>query len=123
MTPGNRRVAKPQRSQNRSRGVGFCIDHHALLWTGSAASVLDLHSFLPSAYLGSAAIDIDADGNMIGSADLADGSGHAIMWVSAVPEPAAPALLCLAAAPLLSRRRSGSVHAHPRSPTSILRGA
>jgi hypothetical protein len=49
---------------------------HALLWNGTAQSVVDLHTFLPPGFASSQAFGIDASGNVIGSAD-----GHAILWV------------------------------------------
>jgi len=41
---------------------------HALLWAGSAASVVDLHAFLPPGFTSSQALGIDADGNIVGVA-------------------------------------------------------
>jgi hypothetical protein len=49
---------------------------HALLWSGTADSVVDLHTFLPAGFRNSLAHGIDASGNIIGQAD-----GHAILWV------------------------------------------
>jgi hypothetical protein len=52
---------------------------HALLWTGSADSVVDLHTFLPPEFTTSFAHGIDADGNIVGYAyDPATG-GHAFL--------------------------------------------
>jgi hypothetical protein len=53
---------------------------HALVWTGTARSVVDLHQFLPASFQGPASVSeakgIDADGNIIGSAN-----GRAVVWV------------------------------------------
>jgi hypothetical protein len=61
---------------------------HALLWTGSAASVVDLHTFLPPGFTGSEAVGIDADGNIVGAA-FGPAGIHAFLWqpVAAIPEP------------------------------------
>ena len=42
---------------------------HALLWTGSADSVVDLHTFLPPEFTDSEAYGIDAEGNIVGWAE------------------------------------------------------
>lgn len=63
--------------------VGFVqagSTQHAALWSGSAASFVDLQQFLPSNYISSYASDIDDQGNIIGSAY--DGiTTNAVMWV------------------------------------------
>jgi hypothetical protein len=65
-------------------------NRHALLWRGSASSVMDLHTFLPPDFVSSAALDIDAAGDVVG---LASGSNisisHAFLWKRRVPKPAA----------------------------------
>jgi hypothetical protein len=77
---------------------------HALLWSGSATSVLDLNSLLPFASDYSVAYSIDAQGNVFGIA--ANGAGNfAIEW-SPVPEPATMALFAAGALGLLSFRRN-----------------
>lgn len=67
---------------------------HALLWSGTAESVTDLHLLLPEIYVSSSASDIDEFGNIVGTATLADGTSHAVIW-QPIPEPAT--LLLLAA--------------------------
>ena len=72
-------------------GVGFTGDHdHALLWHGTAASVLDLHAFLPPGFVSSSASSIDAAGNIVGVATTGSeqwSPSHAILWKRNVPEP------------------------------------
>jgi hypothetical protein len=53
---------------------------HALLWNGTADSVVDLHMFLPAGFSGSAALGIDASGNVVGWATTATAM-RAILWV------------------------------------------
>jgi hypothetical protein len=56
--------------------IGATGPTHALLWNGTAESVVDLHGFLPPGFQTSKAQGIDTSGNIIGTAD-----GHAILWV------------------------------------------
>lgn len=76
-------------SGSQQVGYGWNIDvmrdSHALLWEGTAESVVDLHSFLPAGYVSSAAYDIDSAGNIVGYARTGTGANHAVLWV---PEPA-----------------------------------
>ena len=53
---------------------------HALVWTGTAASVVDLHTFLPAGYLSSVATGIDAAGNIVGHAWSNPDNHHAFLW-------------------------------------------
>jgi len=53
----------------------------ALLWNGTANSVVDLHVFLPAGFTWSRANGIDAAGNIIGIAGDALRTNHAILWV------------------------------------------
>ena len=58
---------------------------HALLWSGTASSVVDLGSLLSSDYSSSVALDIDANGNVVGYATyILTGQEHAILWTVAV---------------------------------------
>ena len=61
---------------------------HALLWTGTAASVIDLHSYLPAGYMNSYAYGIDSAGNIVGYA-YPGGNMHAVMWTPVIPAPGA----------------------------------
>ena len=59
---------------------------HALLWSGTASSVVDLHSFLSSDYSYSAAGGIGENGNIVGTAGyIPTGRIHAILW-TVLPE-------------------------------------
>ena len=64
---------------NTSSGPGASIKH-ALVWSGTASSSVDLEQFLPAGYSGSTAAGIDSFGNIIGSANFA-GTSTAILWV------------------------------------------
>src|ERR1035437_5025090 len=58
---------------------------HALLWSGTASSVVDLGSLLSSDYSSSVALNIDANGNVVGYATyILTGQEHAILWTVAV---------------------------------------
>jgi hypothetical protein len=66
-------------SAGQQVGWGFTGSRaHALLWTGSADSVVDLHTFLPPEFTASTALGIDADGNIVGVAVGPDGQ-HAFL--------------------------------------------
>ncbi|HVH30202.1 MAG TPA: hypothetical protein VNA31_00850 [bacterium] len=64
---------------------------HALLWRGNAASVVDLHPFLPPRFVESTASGIDAAGNVVGEASDAGARPHAFLWRRNVPNQAHPA--------------------------------
>ena len=66
-------------------------DQHALLWQGTAASVIDLHTFLHPGFTASVATDIDATGDIVGTAwGPASGNRyHAFLWKRNVPKPPA----------------------------------
>jgi hypothetical protein len=76
-------------AENIQVGEGFSnadgSRRHALLWRGTAESVVDLHQYLGSAFVNSTATGIDSNGDIVGSAY--DGSSiFAVKW-SLVPEP------------------------------------
>ena len=56
-----------------------------LVWSGTAQSAVDLSQFLPSGLTSSNAVGIDAQGDIVGSANDASGHTHAIIW-EPVPE-------------------------------------
>ena len=80
--------------------------YHAVLWSGTADSALDLGALLPAEYGTSVAEAIDEAGNVAGFAiHTPSNTTHAVVWL-AVPEPTAALLLpCAAAAALLRRPR------------------
>ena len=77
---------------------------HALLWSGTAESVVDLQVFLPPVYLLSSAKAMDDLGNIYGYASIDGIHLHAAMWVP-VPEPSTFFLLWVTAAGSLHRTR------------------
>ena len=64
---------------------------HALMWRGSAASVVDLHAFLPPGFATSNATGIDSNGDIVGYASLTGGpdDSHAFLWKRNMPRPVA----------------------------------
>jgi hypothetical protein len=64
-------------SQVGQGGVG--VISHALLWSGTAASVIDLH---PSAYTGGSVAYASAGGTQVGlgAVSLGGGATHALTW-------------------------------------------
>jgi hypothetical protein len=89
--------------------VGY-VDGRASLWSGTAASWVDLHTYLPSGFTLSRAEAIWSDGNVIyvvGYAFSPAAFGdEAFLWTSAVPEPSSLCVLGLLA--LFSILRRGS---------------
>ena len=77
---------------------------HAVVWSGSATSYVDLQQFLPSTFTVSQAQVIDADGDIIGWASGSDGVAHAMLWVPDAPEPASLMVAVVGAGCLLTRR-------------------
>jgi len=77
---------------------------HALLWSGTADSAVDLNDLLPSDLTDSAAFSIDAAGNVSGVGLDAAGNVHAVEWVP-TPEPSSGLLLISGAVLALRRRR------------------
>ncbi|HEX8720435.1 MAG TPA: hypothetical protein VF736_07385 [Pyrinomonadaceae bacterium] len=76
----------------RQAGFGFVGDadtlvghKHALVWSGDAASAVDLNQFLPPGFTDAAATGIDAAGNVVGWASKGSpdvpANVHAVMWV------------------------------------------
>jgi hypothetical protein len=76
---------------------------HALLWSGSAASVFDLQSVLPDTFGSSQASTISGN-TVYGWAYDTTGNLHAIAW--SIPEPASLSLLAIAALLTFHRRRA-----------------
>ena len=64
---------------------------HASLWSGTAASWVDLHTFLDSRYTTSWAWGVDVSGNDIWVAGFAlngeRGYNEAMLWHNVIPEP------------------------------------
>jgi hypothetical protein len=78
---------------------------HAMLWSGTAASALDLHQFLPPGeFTRSFAHAIDDAGSVYGTAYDTAGVPHAIQW-TVVPEPSSIAVLALGVTRVLGRLR------------------
>lgn len=77
----------------------------AFVWSGTAASGVDLQQFVPAKYNASSARGIDANGDIFGTA-FYDGGSDAVVWVptSASPEPGSFGLLSLSSLWLLRRR-------------------
>jgi hypothetical protein len=76
--------------------------YHAVLWSNSPNSAVDLQTFVPSYLVSSRAWTIDAAGNVLGTAQDASGAYHVVEWI--VPEPSSLLFIGLTAA-LLGRRR------------------
>jgi hypothetical protein len=83
---------------------------HAGLWTGTAASFVDLHAELPNGYSSSQAFDVSSDGTVVRVVGYAyntsRGAYEAVMWSQPVPEPATVLSLSLMSALLLSSKRT-----------------
>jgi hypothetical protein len=77
--------------------VGFAElgsgDLHAMVWSGTSQSALDLHKFVPSVFSSSAATAIDKDGVIAGYGLVGNlGPNHALLWIpasTAIPLPPA----------------------------------
>jgi uncharacterized repeat protein (TIGR01451 family) len=61
-------------------GPAGAQQHHAYVWSGTAASGVDLSQFLPAGTGDSQATGIDANGDIVGTAD-----GHPVMWIPSAP--------------------------------------
>jgi hypothetical protein len=77
---------------------------HAMLWNGSPDSYVDLQQFLPAGFRSSGATAMDDQGDIVGWANDAGGTSHAIIW-EPVPEPATLSLMALGGLALVRRRR------------------
>lgn len=95
-TVANGIFGEQQVGESNPTGVGE--PNHALLWRGSAASVVDLHVYLPPDFARSSANGINATGDIVGEARSKDvGYGmpvynlvHAFLWKRNAPTPGAP---------------------------------
>jgi len=100
------------RGTNGMQQVGYARDFrdfysvtHAMVWSGTSDSAVDLHPLLPPGAFLSEAYEIDASGIIYGIATNGFTDYYAVMWVP-VPEPAMLPLAisaCLAGA--VTRRR------------------
>jgi hypothetical protein len=73
-------------STNGTQQVGFgspsgSNHHHALVWTGTPTSCVDLQQFLPPGSIGSMAVSIDAKGDIAGWEIFGLDSYHAVEWI------------------------------------------
>lgn len=75
---------------------------HALLWHGSAESMIDLQSVLPASFKSSTAVSI-VGSNVYGLALDNTGREHLIVWT--IPEPGSLAVFAMAGAVASLRRR------------------
>ena len=104
------------KSTNGFQQVGYAgngsnepLTGHAILWSGSATSAIDLQQFLPSNFIYSEANAIDSQGNIVGNALDNTRRTHAILW-QPVPEPATFVMLGIGALSLgffWRRKRAG----------------
>lgn len=86
-------------------GSGYIFDpvtlvghSHALVWSGDAASAIDLNQYLPDGFTDAAATGIDADGRVVGWAGRGSSDPanvHAVMWVPVASEGAFASTLSL----------------------------
>jgi hypothetical protein len=67
---------------------------HAFVWFGSAASGIDLHTYVPTGWKSSSAFSIDGS-TVYGIANDASDVPHAVRWTN-VPEPASLGLVGVA---------------------------
>jgi hypothetical protein len=81
-------------------------NYQALLWSGTAASYVNLEPLLPvtDTWVSSEAYGINAAGDVFGYAVDTNGNYFAVEW-SSVPEPVSGALLSVVGVCLLMRRR------------------
>jgi hypothetical protein len=81
----------------------------ASLWSGSAASIVNLHSFLPSRYVGSVAHSVWSSNGTTYVFGIAGNSeteqGEAILWTQSVPEPSTVFFIASGFLGILSSKR------------------
>ena len=70
-------------------GIGI---EQAVVWEGTAASMISLHQFLPAGFNSSRAFGIDEDGTIAGYGELAGFGSVPLVWTP-VPEPATVTIL------------------------------
>jgi hypothetical protein len=83
-------------------------NYHALLWNGTAQSVVDLHAYLaglPITFTDSTAGGITAGGVILGTARDGAHNSYAVMWIP-IPEPTTCTLLAMAISIAIPRRSS-----------------
>ncbi|MEQ1821584.1 MAG: PxKF domain-containing protein [Fimbriimonadaceae bacterium] len=74
------------RGVSSTKQAGYGLDaggvSHALVWSGTAASVVDLNQFLPIGYTGAQALGMDDNGNIVGVAfgGTSSGQAEAVVW-------------------------------------------
>jgi hypothetical protein len=94
---------------DRQVGRAFLSGWKAGIWSGTSASFVNLHTFLPSGYSQSEAFAVWTDGSstrVTGWAfNIAESRNEAVVW-TAVPEPATIASLSLGVLALMRRRGS-----------------
>ena len=84
--------------------AGGTFEEHALRWSGTEKSRLDLHQFLPIGFSRSIATGIDDNGNIVGFGLLSGIGTVPIVWTP-VPEPSTVAAIGFGILTLLLRRR------------------
>lgn len=60
--------------------VAYGVNFHAAVWHGTAQSIEDLHSCLPSYFVQSYATGVDSNGNIVGAAVDREGRTSPILW-------------------------------------------
>lgn len=97
---------------------------HAVIWSGTAGSWVDLDSILPVNYSQSNALGVWTDGQTIQVAGYAYNNTlnrtEAILWTNTVPEPASFAFLAIGL-PLLVLRRSLRSGARPNNARILMK--
>lgn len=65
--------------------AGPITAYHAIAWTGTNHTFVDLHAFVPAGYTSSRASGVDAQGNISGTITTSAGASHAVIWVPVAP--------------------------------------